>query len=65
MTDKVIAARNIRIGAERLRQIAASETDAQRAAEMLRIAGEMDEHAADLERAVADATLDPSGNAAA
>lgn len=65
MTDKIVLARTIRVGAERLRQIAASEAEAKRAAEMLRLAVEMDEHAAELERAVADATLEPTGNAAA
>jgi hypothetical protein len=52
VTEKIVAARKIRIGAERLRQIAASEADGERAAEMIRIAQEMDEHAAELERSV-------------
>ena len=55
MTDKVVAARDIRLGAARLRQIAASETDAKRAADMRRIATEMDETAAELERSAAGA----------
>lgn len=52
MTEKIVAARKIRIGAERLRKIAASEADAERVAEMTRIAQEMDKHAAELERSV-------------
>ena len=48
--DKLGTARDIREGAERLRKLAADEADAERAAEMLQIAKEMDEHAAELER---------------
>jgi hypothetical protein len=55
MTEEIASARTIRVGAERLRLLAVSEADAERAAEMLRIAQEMDEHAAELERAIADA----------
>ena len=36
-----------------MRQIAVNETDAERAAEMIRIAKEMDDHAAELERSSA------------
>jgi hypothetical protein len=57
MNNKIIAARNIRIGAESLRQLATTEADAARAAEMLRIAREMDEHAAALEVSVANAAV--------
>ena len=64
MTEKIEAARIIRVGAERLRQIAAAHTDAQHAAEILRIAAEMDEHAAELERPVADALPSSASTAA-
>jgi hypothetical protein len=50
MSKGIEVARGMRIGAERLRQLAVSETDRDRAREMLRIAAEMDEHAAELER---------------
>lgn len=54
MKEKLVAARDIRVGAERLRQLAANETDPERAAEMRRIAHEMDDHAAELEHAIAN-----------
>lgn len=53
MTHKIAAARQMRIGAERLRKIATRKADAARIAEMMRIAQEMDEHADELERSVA------------
>ena len=52
MIDTIEAALRIRIGAERLRKIAASEADAELIAEMIRMAQEMDEHSAELERSV-------------
>jgi hypothetical protein len=52
MIEKMVSARQIRVGAERLRKIAASESDAERAAELNRMAQEMDEHAAEIERAI-------------
>lgn len=65
MKDKVEVSRDMRVGAERLRQIAVNETDAQRAVEMIRIAKEMDEHAAELERALADNPRNLANDAAA
>lgn len=65
MTDKTETARIIRVGAERLRRIAAEKADAQQAAEMLRVAVEMDEHAAELERTIADTLPSSAGGAAA
>ena len=53
MTEKLATARRIRVGAERLRKLASSEADAKNVAEMIRIAREMDEHAAELERSIA------------
>jgi hypothetical protein len=44
------AAKSMRAGAERLRQIAATEGDSQLGREMLQIADEMDKAAAELER---------------
>lgn len=63
MTDKIETARTIRIGAEALRKIAARETDAEQVAELVRIADEMDEHAAELERSCLD--QQPGGTAGA
>ncbi|HEX3973386.1 MAG TPA: hypothetical protein VHX19_18790 [Stellaceae bacterium] len=57
MSDTIIAARDIRVGAERLREMAATEADAELVAEMLRLAGEMDEHAAALEASIADGVV--------
>ncbi len=54
MSDRLETARSIRIGAERLRQIARHETNSVLASEMRRIADEMDENAAHLERAYAN-----------
>jgi hypothetical protein len=62
MKNKIEVARDMRVGAERLRQIAVNETDSERAAEMIRIAKEMDEHAAELERSLAgNANEAPNG----
>jgi len=52
MIDPIEAARQIRIGAERLRKIAANEADSELVPEMTRMALEMDEHAAEIERSV-------------
>ena len=57
MMDKLETARSIRTGAERLRQLATSETNPELANEMRRIAAEMDENAATLERSIADSPL--------
>jgi hypothetical protein len=65
MSDTIMAARDIRVGAERLRQLAATETDAKRAADMLRIAGEMDEHAAELEASIVDGAVRKPSRASA
>lgn len=50
MTERIEAARSIRIGAERLRQLASAEANQELASQMVEIAAEMDHHAAELER---------------
>ena len=52
--QRLDAARIIRMGAERLRQIAADDTNQELARQMRQMAAEMDENAAHLERSVAD-----------
>jgi hypothetical protein len=54
MAERLGKARIIRIGAERLRRLAANESSPEAAREMLRIAGEMDEYAAELEQSFAN-----------
>jgi len=53
MTERLKRAQVIRLGAERLRQMAAAETDRDHASEMIEIAAEMEENAARLERSFA------------
>lgn len=52
MMDRLDSARTIRTGAERLRQLAETEASSDVASEMLRLAVEMDENAAELESCV-------------
>ncbi|HXR87338.1 MAG TPA: hypothetical protein VN728_10220 [Stellaceae bacterium] len=59
MKERWETARSIRIGSERLRQIAAEETNAKLAADMLETAAEMDQHAAEIERSLAKASVWP------
>ena len=56
MTEKIDAARTMRIGAETLRKIATRETDPGLVSELLRFAQEMDEHA-EIERSIANEPL--------
>jgi hypothetical protein len=54
VTEKNEAARAIRIGAERLREVATREPDPDFVADLIRVAQEMDEHAAEIERSIAN-----------
>ena len=65
MKQQSEVAREMRQGAERLRKIAALETDAACAAELSEIAQEMDMHAAELERGTVDEPLQIADDAAA
>jgi hypothetical protein len=53
MSDKIELARTMRVGAEALRKIAIREIEPSLVTELLRLAREMDEHAAEMERSVA------------
>jgi hypothetical protein len=63
MSERAETARTIRDGAAALRRIAARETDPKSAARLIRVAKEMDEHAAELEGS-AVTPPSPSGDAA-
>jgi len=52
MRERLETARLMRVGAERLRKLAGDETDPKMAADMLDIAVEMDQHAAEIERSL-------------
>jgi hypothetical protein len=54
MTEKIERCRAMRIGAIALRKIAARETDPTLAAELVRVAEQMDERAAELEGSFID-----------
>jgi hypothetical protein len=65
MSDKREMARTIRVGAAALRKIATRETDPTSAAELIRVASEMEEHAAELEASALTEQRDPSSGTAA
>jgi TorA maturation chaperone TorD len=50
MTETIEKPSTLRIGAETLRKIATRETDPKMAAEVIRVAEKMDQHAAEFER---------------
>ncbi|HEY3916269.1 MAG TPA: hypothetical protein VGL83_00675 [Stellaceae bacterium] len=63
MTEKIETARTIRLSVESLRTIAMREPDPKLAAELMRIAAEMDEHAAELERSFVNQHSNPPSGA--
>jgi hypothetical protein len=65
MSEKSEMARTIRIGADALRKIATRETDPESAAELIRVATEMEEHAAELEGSALTRQRGPSSGTAA
>jgi hypothetical protein len=60
MTNKLETARALRSDAEHLRLLAAGETNPEKVAEMRWMAAELDDHAANLERQLANEPPDPS-----
>lgn len=61
MTEKIEALRTMRTGAEALRKVAAAETDPNLIAKLIRVAAEMDEHAAELEHSLVKQQPSPTG----
>jgi hypothetical protein len=65
MSERIEAARSMRTDAERLRTIATRKKDPKLAAELTRIARQMDKHSAELDSLFVDKPPSPANDASA